>query len=313
MAKRDYYQVLGLSKNAAEKDIRQAYRRLARQFHPDLNPGNKGAEEKFKEINEAHEVLSNLESRKKYDQYGHEWKHADQYARASRAAPGGGPQTWRWEQRSGPGGVQFETEDLGNGDMGDLFGSLFGRGRRGRAGAATPPMRGEDLEQPVEVTLEEAYAGTKRLLGIQSEAGPRRLEVKIPPGVKTGSRVRIAGEGGQGYSGGPRGDLYLVVTVRPHEVFERKDDDLYVDVLVPLADAVLGGEVTVPTPSGKSVVLKIPEETQNGRSFRLGGKGMPHLGGKGSGDLYARVKVVLPTSLTSRERELFAELRKSRK
>ncbi|HLH25061.1 MAG TPA: DnaJ C-terminal domain-containing protein [Chloroflexota bacterium] len=307
--KQDYYQVLGVSKGASEKEIRQAYRRLARQYHPDLNPGDKAAESKFKEIGEAYEVLSDAEKRKKYDRYGHDWQHAEAAEAAAREAGFGGA---RWSP--GQGGVRFETADFDDAAFGDLFGNLFGgagarTGFRGRRMA----QRGEDYEQPVDVTLEEAFAGSQRMLQVQGADGKlRRLEVKIPAGVADGSRIRIAGEGGPGVGGAPNGDLYLVVTVRPHPGFRREGDDLHVDVPVPLHVLMLGGEVHVPTLKGTRLALRIPPETQNGRVFRLAGQGMPHLQGGGRGDLFATVQAVLPTNLSERERELFRELASQR-
>ncbi len=318
---KDYYQILGVRRDATEKDIKQAYRRLARQFHPDINPGNKDAEARFKEINAAHEVLSNLEKRKKYDRFGEHWQDADRFTQAQ-GAPGGGS------------GVHYESGDgvpfeFGNqADFGSIFEDLFsGRGR-----ASQRPRKGRDIEYPVEITLEEAFAGTARILETQvqercSTCGgsglnglctgcggsgtvlrPRRLEVRIPPGVREGSRVRMAAEGGHGVRGGSRGDLYLVVSIRPHPRFQLKDDDLYVEVPVPLTDAILGAEIEVPTLKGK-VVLKVPQETQNGQVIRLGGQGMPRLSDSARGDLLVKVKVMLPTNLTPREHELFEELR----
>ena len=300
MAKRDYYTVLGVKRSASEKELKQAYRKLARQYHPDVNPEDKAAEAKFKEINEAYEVLSDPENRKKYDQLGENWKYADQFAQAGaagRAAPGR-----RWEQRSGP-GAGFDAFDLFGGD--DPFGGIFGQ-----RGAQGFKAQGQSIEHPVEVTLEEAYQGTTRTIQMAGPSGrPRRLEVKIPPGVRTGSRVRVAGEGGIGIGGGPRGDLWLVVAVLPHSGFERKGNDLYTDVQVPLVDAILGGEVEAPTLRGRKLALKLPPETQNGKLFRLAGQGMPKLSGSGKGALYARVKVVLPTGLTEREKEMFREMK----
>lgn len=319
---RNYYDILGVPRTASEKEIRKAYRRLARKHHPDVNPGDKAAEARFKEINAAYEVLSDGEKRRKYDRYGDKWQYADQFEQARRQSAG------RWS--FGPGGTfDFGDVNLG-GDLGDLLGGIF-RGFGGRSGR----RRGRDVQQPVEVTLEEAYHGTSRVLQMEREepcatchgqgqvagaichvcrgAGatvkPRRLEVKIPPGVRDGSRVRVAGEGGAGPAG--TGDLYMVVSVRRHERFERRGDDLHTEVDVPLTDAVLGGEVPVPTLTSR-VMLKVPPLTQNGRSFRLGGLGMPHLSGSGKGDLYARVKVKLPDQLSDREKKLFEELRAAR-
>jgi len=319
MAARDYYDILGVKRGASDKEIRQAYRRLARKYHPDVNPGDKAAEERFKEINAAYEVLSDAEKRRKYDLYGQQWQYADQFEAAQRQAG----RRWSWGSQGRPLG-DFDLGDLGN--LSDLLGGLFGGGRpRSR--------RGEDVQYMTEVTLEEAYHGTARVLQMQGEepcgtcggsgrlvgavchvcqgAGiivrPRRLEVKIPPGVSDGSRVRVAGEGRPG-RGGARGDLYLVISIRPHGRFQRKGDDLHTEVEVPLLDAILGGEVAVPTLKGKAL-LKIPSPTQNGRVFRLAGLGMPKLGGGGHGDLFVRVKVLLPTEFSPEERELFEKLR----
>jgi len=326
MAGKDYYQILGVSRNASEKEIKQAYRRLARKHHPDLNPGDKSAEAKFKEINAAYEVLSNPEKRKKYDQFGEQWEYAEQFAKS------GGQERVRWD--FGRGGTTFEYGDLSG--FGDIFSSLFGdsgKGSRMRRG----PRRGQDIESPIEVTLEEAYHGSTRVIQLQAEepctacggtgrvgnrlctmcngAGgkviPKRLEVKMPAGVRDGSRIRIAGEGVSGRAGGKKGDLYLVAKVLPHKLFERKGDDLYTEVSVPLATVMLGGEVGLPTLNG-NLSLKIPPETQNGRVFRMAGKGMPQLSNSKYGNMFAKVKVVLPTNLTGEEKKLFERLRSLR-
>jgi curved DNA-binding protein len=289
MAGKDYYNILGVSRSATEREIKQAYRKLARQYHPDVNPGDKSAEERFKQINEAYEVLSDKEKRRKYDKYGDQWQYADQFEKAR--------QQQSWDFSQGGQRVYFSEEDVGS-----IFDDLF-RGFGTRAGRPQP-RKGRDIEFPLEVTLEEAYSGTTRTLNM---ADGKRLEVKIPPGVKDGSRVRISGKGAEGY-GGAKGDLYLVTSVRPHRTFRRHGDDLYTDVSVPLTVAVLGGEVKVSTPKGSKLSLKIPPETQNGRTFRLKEQGMPHLGNSAKGDLLARVKVVLPTKLTDEEKELFQKL-----
>jgi DnaJ-class molecular chaperone len=290
MTGKDYYKILGVNRSASEREIKQAYRRLARQYHPDVNPGDKSAEEKFKQINEAYEVLSDKENRQKYDKYGDQWKYADQFEKARQhEAP-----FWGFS----PGGAT--RVHFSQGDFGSLFDDLlrgFGSGRQPRA------ARGRNIEVPVEITLEEAFSGATRRLSLE---GGKRLEVKIPPGVKDGSRVRLAGKGGEG-SGGVKGDLYLITSVKPHKLFERRGDDLYIGISVPLVVAMLGGEVQVPTLKGK-LALKIPPETQNGRSFRLKGQGMPHLGNSTRGDLVAKVNVVLPTNLTQQEKELFEQL-----
>jgi DnaJ-class molecular chaperone len=286
MAGKDYYNILGVARNATEREIKQAYRKLARQLHPDVNPGDKAAEEKFKQVNEAYEVLSDKEKRRKYDKYGEQWQYADQFEQAQRQNFSQGGQR-----------VYFSEED-----MGGIFDDLL-RGFGGRAGRPQP-RKGRDIEFPLEVTLEEAYSGTSRTLNL---ADGKRLEVKIPAGVRDGSRVRISGKGAEGY-GGVKGDLYLVTSIKPHPRFHRHGDDLYTDVAVPLTVAVLGGEVHVSTLKGSKLSLKIPAETQNGRTFRLKGQGMPHLGNSSRGDLLARVKVVLPTNLSDEERELFQKL-----
>ena len=330
MASKDYYGILGVPRTATDKDIKASYRKLARKYHPDVNPGNKAAEEKFKEINQAYEVLSDADKRKKYDQFGEGWEHANQFARGGQ---GGG---------AGPGGFDFSQFNFGGGQgatytsggpgMDSIFEELLG-GMRGRR---AQPRRGQDIEHGVEITLEEAFSGTSRLLSLQGEeacatcggtgrmgksicptcrgAGAipkvRQLEVKIPAGVKTGSRVRIAGQGSPG-RGGASGDLYLVVSVLPNATFERIDDDLVTTVPVTLTTAILGGAAEVPTLKGK-LELKIPAETQNGRVFRLKGQGMLRLGKEGRGDLLAKVSVVLPQKLSAAEKELFTTLREIR-
>jgi curved DNA-binding protein len=302
MEYKDYYKILGVDRGAEEKEIKKAYRKLARQHHPDVNPGDKAAEERFKDINEAYEVLSDPEKRRKYDQLGSSWQ---QWQRTGRD-PGGFDWS-QWFSGAQPGGVRVEYRDLG--DLGDLFGSggfsdffqsIFG----GMGAPRARPRRGQDYTQPVEITLEEAFQGATRM--IQKDG--RRLEVKIPPGVRTGSKVRVAGEGSPGIAGGTSGDLYLEVNVLPHSVFEREGDDLRCEVPVSLYTTVLGGEVKVPTPGG-DVMLNIPPETQGGRTFRLRGKGMPNLRNpKKHGDLYARLRVQVPQKLNQREKELFREL-----
>lgn len=302
MEYKDYYKTLGVDRNAEEKEIKKAYRKLARQYHPDVNPGDKAAEEHFKDINEAYEVLSDPEKRRKYDQLGSSWQ---QWQRTGRD-PGGFDWS-QWSSAAQPAGVRVEYRDLG--DLGDLFGgrdfsdffqSIFG----GMGAPQSRPRRGQDYTQPVEITLEEAFQGTARM--IQKDG--RRLEVKIPPGVRTGSKVRVAGEGSPGLAGGAGGDLYLEVNVLPHSIFEREGDDLHCEVPVSVYTAVLGGEIKVPTLSG-DVMLNIPPETQSGRTFRLRGKGMPNLRNpKKRGDLYARLMIQIPPKLSQRERELFREL-----
>ena len=314
MEYRDYYQVLGVEKDASEKDIKRAFRRLARKHHPDVNPDDPQAEERFKEVNEAYEVLSDPEKRQKFDQLGADWQRWQRH--------GGRPGDFDWGQwtSGAPGGgvhVRYGSpEDLqdlfgGSSPFSDFFSQVFGGmgGNPGRGGFQyqTRPQRGQDFEQPVEITLQEAYHGTSRML----EKDGQRLEVKIPPGAKTGTKVRMTGQGGAGGAGRPAGDLYLRVTVLPDQRFERKGNDLHATIPVDLYTLVLGGELEVPTMTG-SVVLTVPSETQNGRTFRLRGKGMPDLRQKDQhGDLYAKVEVRLPKSLTQQQKELFEELRQA--
>ncbi|MCS7001384.1 MAG: J domain-containing protein [Dehalococcoidia bacterium] len=348
MPVQDYYATLGVSKTATEKEIKAAFRKLARKYHPDVNPGDKAAEARFKEINEAYEVLSDPETRSKYDKYGPNWKNADQFeaarnARAEGFGPFGGG---RWSSAGSSRTYNFDFSDFAStggatgetagGGFGDIFEAFFQRASSdARRGASARSVILEDVEHPVEISLEEAFAGAKRTLEIMADdlcaacngtgrvggkpcatcyatgtiRKPKRIEVSIPPGVATGSRVRIAGQGGVGPNG-QRADLYLVITVRPHPRFERRGDDLTVEIDVPMLDAVLGGEVTVPTLRGGKLALKVPPETQNGRVIRLAGQGMPKLGRPGErGDLYAKVRVKLPTNLTARQRELLEQLR----
>jgi len=308
MARRDYYDVLGVPKSASEREIRQAYRKLARQYHPDLNPNDKQSETRFKEIGQAYEVLSDAEKRKSYDRWGHDFEKIEQArkAGASSSGPGaGGSGPFTWNPGSSPFGGAGGTTTVDD----DMFGSLFDQilgGRGGRRGGLR--ANGEDYDHPVSLTLEEAFAGTTRLIQITPADGqPKTIEIKIPSGVSDGQRVRIAGKGGPGRNGGSPGDLYMVVSVKPHSRFRRDGDDLTVPVDVPLYTSVLGGEVLVPTLKGTRLALKIGPETQNGQRFRLAGQGMPRADGT-RGDLYAEIRVVVPTSLTDHERELFQEL-----
>jgi len=323
MEYKDYYKILGVEKKATEKDIKKAFRRLARKYHPDVNPDNKEAEQKFKEINEANEVLSDPEKRKKYDEVGANWKYYDQFKQAQGQAGG---QPFDWSQfgfasgkRGRPG---YEYRTVSQEDLKDLFGdsdpfsnfyyTFFGAPDSGvrRKQRATPQTRkGQDLEHAVEVSLEEVYHGTTRSIQTTDVNGKvRRIEARIPAGVKEGSRIRLKGQGSPGYGNGQAGDLYLVTHVSPHQLFVRNGDDLQIKLTVPMVTAILGGEVEVPTLHGK-IMMKIPPETQNGKNFRLKGKGMPKLADpKKHGDLYAEVKVILPQKLSEREQQLFKEL-----
>jgi DnaJ-class molecular chaperone len=322
----DYYAVLGVPKTASEKEIRSAYRKLARQHHPDVNPGNPEAEERFKRINEAYEVLSDPEKRKKYDQLGARWKDYESWERAQAAAGAQGrqqPYDWGdFAAQAPPRGERYEYRTVNPEDLQDLFGDeepfsdFFGTffGGRGAGGRRAPrPRRGSDLEYPIEITLAEAYTGTTRTLELQTPDGQtRRLEVRIPPGVSDGSRVRVAGQGEPGRAGGPPGDLYLVTSIARDPVFEREGDDLRTRVSAPLATLILGGEVHVPTPDGRRLALKIPAGTQDGRVFRLRGQGMPHLGQPDRrGALHVEVHARLPERLSPRQRELLEEFARS--
>lgn len=307
---KDYYEILGVPPDADQKTIKQTYRKLARQYHPDVNPGDKEAEEKFKTINEAYQALSDPEQRKKYDELRAQYQRWQQ--------TGGRPRDFNWEDwfaQPGEGvNVQYSTvedlEDLFGSEspFSDFFTSIFGQAR-GQRRRAPSPRRGQDVEVEVEITLEEAYRGATRLLQI----GDRRIEARIPPGVRTGSRVRLAGQGEPGRSGGPAGDVYLVIRIQPHPTFELEGDDLHTEVRVDIYTAVVGGEARVPT-LDRPVLLKIPPRTQADRSFRLRGKGLPRLGDPDTrGDLYARVKLVLPENMSDEEVETFRKLAEARK
>ena len=325
---KDYYQTLGVTKAASEKEIKQAYRKLARKHHPDVNPGDKSAEARFKEINEAYEVLGDPATRKKYDELGANWRMYEQAQQAGQtyggtpfAGAGGG--AWNINM-GGPGGYRTMTEEemrdlFGNEDpFSDFFKTFFGGGGAREAGGrrqarAPRNQKGRDIEHEVELTLEEAFHGATRRISIKQGGHARSVDVRIPPGVKDGSRVRAAGEGESGSNGGASGDLYLRVRIRPHPIFERDGNDLRAKVAVPVATAVLGGEAQVPTITG-SVRLKIPETTQSGQVFRLKGHGMPSIGKADQrGDLYATVEVQLPRSLTKEQRQQWETLAKLEK
>jgi curved DNA-binding protein len=319
---KDYYKILGVSKNASEKEIKSAYRKLARKYHPDVNQNNKSAEERFKEINEAYEVLGDAQNRSKYDKLGANWKQWQQV--------GGNANDFDWSQWFGNGApgagsaggprvnVRYGApEDLGDlfggsggGGFSDFFTSIFGGmgggGARRRASTSefnTAIPSNMDIEHNLDISLAEAYHGTNRIINKDG----RRLQVKIPKGAKTGTKVRVRGEGNRNY-GGQSGDLYLKVKVTPDTRFERDGNDLYVDVPVSMTTAVLGGEARVPTMTG-DVNLKIPGGAQNGQKIRLRGKGMPKLKKPDEhGDLFARINVQLPKKLSAEQRQLFERL-----
>jgi curved DNA-binding protein len=320
MEYKDYYKILGVNKDADQKEIKKAFRRLARKHHPDVNPGDQSSEEKFKEINEAYEVLSDPEKRQKFDQFGAHWR---QYQRA-----GGQAQDFDWSQwQTRPRGGGYtrtvspeEFDDIfgGMGGFSDFFETLFG-GMGGRTpggfgqrerGFQPRPRRGRDTEHTIQISLEEAFRGTTRVL--EWEDG-RKIEADIPRGVHTGSRVRLRGQGGTGSMGAESGDLYLKIEVLPHPIFKREGDDLKMTVPVDLYTALLGGEAEVPG-IDRTVVLTIPPEIPNGEVFRLKGLGMPKLSDPNQrGDLYASIEVKIPKNLTEEEEKLFRQLRGMRR
>jgi curved DNA-binding protein len=313
---KDYYEILGVAPNADKKTIQLAFRQLARKHHPDVNPGDKGAEEKFKTYNEAYQVLSDEKQRKKYDEL------RAQYLEWQKT--GGRQQDFDWQnwsaQNSGPGTrTQYanaeDLEDLFGSDSpySDFFANIFGaqsarRSGKGRGASPGSSRRGRDVEYEIDLTLEEAFHGTERRLEIDGH----RIKAGIPAGVRTGSRVRLAGQGEKGQNNGPAGDLYLIVQVLPHKTFERAGDNLHMEVQVDIFTAIAGGEIRIST-LDRPLILTIPPRTNAGRSFRLRGKGMPHMGDpKTRGDLFALVRLVLPDSLTDQEVSTIRELAASR-
>ena len=320
---KDYYATLGVSKTATDKEIKQAFRKLARKYHPDVNPGDKSAEARFKEINEANEVLSDPEKRKKYDELGANWR---QYESAGGGAggpfdgrPGG---QWSWSVGGAPGGFRTMTEEevaeMFGGDadspFSDFFQTFFGgagartggeRRTRGRA----RHHKGRDVEHEYELDLESAASGGVHRLQLRHDGEARSVEVRIPAGVVDGSLVRVGGEGGRGTGGAASGDLFLRIRLRPHPAYQVNGRDLTTRVSVPVATAVLGGEVNVVTLGGKTVRVKIPETTQPGQRLRLRGMGLPALGDKGTpGDLFVVVDVVLPRTLDDATRKAYEAL-----
>ncbi|HCM75487.1 MAG TPA: molecular chaperone DnaJ [Cytophagales bacterium] len=292
----DYYKILGLSKNATEKEIKNAYRKLARKYHPDLNPNDKEAERKFKEVNEANEVLSDAENRKKYDQYGKDWKHAEQFEKAKQQ---------HRQQRS----YQGSGQPFGEGaDYSDFFESMFGGAGRSRQGGQGIRFRGQDYHAELHLDLNEVYVTHKRTLTVNGN----NIRITIPAGVTNGQEIKIRGHGGPGINGGPNGDLYIKFIINNHTTFKRDKQDLYTTVDLDLYTALLGGDVTIDTFDGK-VKIKVKPETQNNTKVKLKGKGFPVYKKEGVyGDLYVTYNIKLPTSLTEKEKELFAELAKLR-
>jgi len=315
---KDYYATLGVGKAATDKEIKQAFRKLARKHHPDVNPGDKAAESKFKEINEAYEVLGDPAKRKKYDELGANWRAYEQAERAGGPNPFAGQ--WNVNTGGGQGGFRTMTQEEMEEMFGDqnpfsdffttFFGGGFGGGTSARGGR-TRSRKGRDVEHEIELSLDDAYHGATRRLSLKHDGHTRTVDVRIPAGVGDGSRVRISGEGEPGIGGAASGDLYLRIRLSAHPLFERKGRDLYVKVPLPVTTAVLGGEIEVPTIAGKTVRLRIPAVTQNGQVFRLKGYGMPAVNkNDDTGDAYARVDVQLPTQLTPEERSHYEALAK---
>lgn len=299
MAFIDYYSILGVDKKASEEDIKKAYRKLARKYHPDLNPNDKEAKAKFQQINEANEVLSNPENRKKYDEYGEHWKHAEQYEQAKQAQ-----QQYQYQPGSGGGGGRWQeayTGDFDEGMFSDFFGSMFGNRRSSRQQAK---FRGEDFNAEVHLTLRDAYTTHQRTFTINGE----NVRITIPAGIANGQKIKLKGRGGAGINGGPNGDLFITFVIAEDPDFKRVDNDLYTNATLDLYTAVLGGETTVNTFTGKAK-LKVPAGTQNGTKMRLKGKGFPVYKQEGEfGDLFVTFSIQIPTNLTEKQKELFKAL-----
>jgi len=292
----DYYKILGVSKNASDSDIKSAYRKLARKYHPDVNPNNKEANKKFQEINEANEVLSDPEKRKKYDQYGHDWKNAGEFEKARQSQ---GQQQYSYNSGQG-----FSDADEGS-DFSDFFSSMFGRSES--RNSRQTKFRGQDFNAELHLTLPEVYTTHQKTLTVNG----KNIRITIPAGVEDGQVIKLKGHGAPGINGGPVGDLYITFVIAPHPVFKRLGNDLYTTIDIDLYTAVLGGEVMLDTLSGK-LKLKVNPETQNGTKIRLKGKGLPVYKNEGQfGDLYVTYTVKIPTNLTEKQKELFRELSKS--
>lgn len=316
----DYYATLGVAKTATDKEIRSAFRKLARQHHPDVNPNDKQAEERFKKVSEAYEVLSDPDKRKKYDEVGSQWKEYEQWSRARESAgESSGTGDWSQFSRGGPQGQKYGYRAASEDDLRDMFGeggrfsdffeNIFGGGFGAERAGSSRPYSGQNVEAMVSVSLAEAYQGAKRLVTLPIGDSGKRIEVSIPPGVEDGTRIRVAGQGAPGVRGGPNGDLYLVVEVQPDARFERVGNELRTKASAPLSTLILGGEATVGLPNGKRLALRVPAGTNDGKSFRLRGQGMPNLSSKGAkGDLVVELHVSLPERPTARQRELLEEL-----
>jgi curved DNA-binding protein len=291
----DYYKILGIDKSASPKDIKSAYRKLARKLHPDLNPNDKDAKRKFQEINEANEVLSDPEKRKKYDQHGENWQHAEEFERAKQQR----------EQSSGNRRPGY-AESASGGDFSDFFESMFGgSGNTGRGRQVK--YRGEDYNAELHLELLDAYKTHQQTLTVNN----KKIRITIPAGIENGQTIKIPGHGGQGINGGPNGDLYIAFSIENHPTIKRMGDNLHTTVMLDLYTAVLGGEITIDTMNGK-VKLQVKPETQNGSKVKLKGKGFPVYKKEGQfGDLYVTYQITIPTGLTEKQKALFTELSKS--
>jgi len=286
----DYYQALGVPKNASSDDIKKAYRKLARKLHPDLNPNDKEAHKKFQQINEANEVLSDPQKRKKYDQYGENWKHGEEYEKAQQS-----------HGKSGNYAGQQYSGDFNESDFSDFFGSMFGSSGGNRR---QTKFKGQDYNSELEIPLKEAYTTHQRTLNIHN----KQVRITIPAGIENGQTIKLRGYGGKGVNGGPDGDLYITFSIPNHPHFKRLGNDLYTTVHLDLYTAILGGEKVVDTLSGK-IKLKINPLTQNGIKTRLKGKGFPVYKKEGEfGDLYITYEIQIPAHLTEKQKELFKEL-----
>ncbi|WP_452223567.1 DnaJ C-terminal domain-containing protein [Lacinutrix chionoecetis] len=290
----DYYKILGLTKDASEKDIKKAYRKLARKYHPDLNPDDKVAEQKFKEINEANEVLSHPDNRKKYDEYGKDWQHADTFKNAKKQQQYGG------SQRS-TGGTQFE------GDFSSFFENMFGGGDF-QSQRRQAQFRGQDYNADLQLDIKDVYTTHKRTLTING----KNIRITVPAGVEDGQKIKISGHGGQGLNGGPNGDLYLKFNIRNQTNFKRNKENLYTSVDLDVYTALLGGDIMVDTFNGK-VKLTVKPETENGTKVKLKGKGFPKYKKEGEfGDLFITYTLKIPKNLSKEEKELIEKLKKLR-
>jgi curved DNA-binding protein len=297
MAFIDYYKILEVDKKATEAEIKKAYRKLARKYHPDLNPNDKEAERKFKEINEANEVLSHAENRKKYDDYGENWQHAEEFEKSKQQQ-----QYHRGGQQDGFGGFS------GGGDFSDFFESMFGGRSSGSGGRRSAQFKGQDFNAELHLDLKDVYTTHKRTLTING----KNIRITIPAGVENGQQIKISGLGSEGAGGGPKGDLYITFTIENHTNFKLDKHNLYSTVSLDLYTAILGGDITADTFDGK-VKLTVKPGTQNGTKVKLKGKGFPVYKKEGEfGDLYITYQVQIPTNITEKEKELFTELAKLR-